>query len=72
MKITRESTDKEKFIGLAQLLGDDYEEKPKSLTVPAWKRRFTFNIHGYLNKVQDIVSKDGIDKMVYKTISEVG
>lgn len=71
MKITRESTDKEKFIGLAQLFGDDYEEKLKSLLVPAWGRRFVFNPHGYLTKVQDIISKNGTGKMVYKTISEV-
>ncbi len=62
-------TDKEKFIKLARLFRDNYVEKPRSLLVEAWQRRFVFNSHGFLEKVQDVNRKYKSGRQ-YLTIAE--
>ena len=47
-------TDREKIKWVAKYLGDEYIDKPKSLIVIPWKRRFTFNETNEIIKVQDV------------------
>lgn len=48
-------TDKEKIVLLAHFFDDKIHEKPLSIQVPAWRRRFVFNKSGEIIRVQDIV-----------------
>ena len=55
--------DKAKMIWLATSFGDDYIEKPKSLTIPNWKKRFTFNSKDEIIKIQGLhKNSSGITK----------
>jgi len=56
--------DKEKLIKLAEIFGDNYHNKPKSLIVPNWGKRFVFNSEMEIVKVQEYGGP------VYKTLGE--
>lgn len=47
-------TDKQRMVLLAIRFGDEYKERPKSLIVPNWRRRFTFDETGEMKTVQDV------------------
>lgn len=51
----KKKTDKDKIMALANLFEDKIYEKPLSVQIPAWKRRFVFNKAGEIIRVQDIV-----------------
>lgn len=61
--------DREKMIWLATAFGDNYLEKPKSIIIPNWKKRFTFNAKNEIVKIQG-VHKNLSGKTVYTNIGE--
>jgi hypothetical protein len=53
-------TDREKIKWVAKFFEVEYDEKPKSIIVTSWKRRFTFNKADEIVKIQDVQQpKDG-------------
>ncbi len=51
--------DRNKLKKIADILGDSYIEKPKSIIFTDWKRRFIFNEKHEIIKAQEIIITNG-------------
>ena len=68
-------TDRKKLLVIAATLGDDAGVviKPRSIEIPAWRRRFVFDgATGDIVKVQDVVPNSALPSLrEYRTIGRV-